>query len=1152
MPTTTTIGVFSPVTGGFYYGEILAGLTREVAAVGGQVVLLQTLDAGDSRDDIHPSATFDTPTAWEHVDGVVAITAAARRAYLDRLVAAGKALVLVSDAFDDLDVPSVSPDNRGGIRAAVDHLVGHGHSRIAFAGNFIQRDMRIRFEAFRGALAERGLVHDPHLLFEAIDNGEQGGRQVARDAIAAGLPMTALVAATDRNAIGFLEEFTASGLSVPGDVAVIGFDDVERGSFTTPTLSTVSQRFDQVGAMAGRLLLATLRGEEAGVRGAHTLPSVFVPRGSCGCPSTRPIDLPDTSDETSTDLAERLHRLLLEDAADESTRHVVDLAVTMLVAAIDRAQQDAVAVGSEALECIAATLSRFEPPPEAVRQAVALITDTLHRRAAASSRPAVAAALTRTATGLGGTLWQAHAATHLDRARDRERSLLEQYEIGMELLDRRAPDPRGLEWLQATNVRAACLALWDGPPAAGRLRIAGAYDPAGVLPDLVDTETRIEEFPPSGLLALARAPHGEVTFVVPVKARGANWGVLALVGDIDTKIGSGRETYNQWAALLTAAFEQERLLENLRHSDERYSLVAAATRDGLWDWDVKRGEVYYSRRCREMLGDPGPDGLGAPAFWLDAVHPADRTELQVILTEAMAGDPRPIEIEHRVRSEDGTYRWTSCRALPLASESGEPARIVGSLSDIEPRKQLEEQLRQGALYDEVTGLPNRKLFLERLSFAVAHAQRSAGLRYAVVFLDLDGFKLVNDTLGHRAGDQLLREIGSRLERCLRASDTPARFGGDEFAVLLLDIDPAAIEVVVERMQEEASAVIELEHHRVAVSASIGIATSDGAYVNAEDVLRDADIAMYHAKSLGPGSFAFFDADLYTGAVNRLGLQAELRDALRLGQFEMHYQPIVDLDAPGTDHFEALIRWRHPARGLVPPGDFLPMLEETGLIVSLGRWVIAEICRQIAEWRTTFPGPVNVSLNLSHREFWDPGLLSHLQQSLAAHRLTPDCLTVEITEGVIMRKPGAAERILNALHGAGFDIHIDDFGTGHSSLHALHRFAVQALKIDRSFVQNMPTDSRTAELVQVIVAMGAALGLDVVAEGVETLEQLEQLAAMGCRRAQGYWFTRAVDGRSAGELLGHDLHAERLTMDDRPRSNARSIHSARGSDRRSCA
>ncbi len=994
MSKRITIGVLSPMTGGSYYGKILAGITREVAAVGGRVVLVQTLHAGLRSDEVVGAPDFVTPTAWEHIDGVISIATATQRNYLDRLQAAGKAVALASDVIDGFDAPSATPDNSTGVVATVDHLVWHGHTAIGFGANLVQPDMRARYDAYRAALAAHGIEPSPKWFFSAFDNGEDGGRDVACQLVAGGTPVTALVLATDRNAIGCLAQLAELGVDVPGDVAVVGFDGLEDGTYTEPTLSTVRQPYDEIGAAAARLVLAQLRGDDVEHR-AHLSPSEFVPRGSCGCSGEDGAMAPDG----------------------------------------------------------------------------------------------------------GAGFWRDEARMRFERTTRRENSMREQYEIGIQLLDHERADPRSLEWLAATDVRGACLALWDGDPSNGRLQIVGAYDPDAALSGVLGTTCGVEQFPPSSLIELAEPEANEVTIVVPVNVRGRDFGLLAVTGEVDALSANGRETHNQWAALLTAALEQQALLESVRTSEKRYSLWALATDDGLWDWDLTTDTIYYSGRCMQMLGHEYRGGTAGQDVWFDAVHPDDLERVRHELRTAVR-KVEPVLFEHRIRSADGSFRCISCRALPVGPPNGTAVRIVGSIHDSEPRKQLEEQLRQGALYDEVTGLPNRKLFLERLTLTIAQARRSPELRYAVVFLDLDGFKLVNDSLGHHVGDRFLAKIGERLRAGLRETDLAARFGGDEFAVLLHAIDPGGVAPLVERMQASLAEPIELEGHEVAVTASVGIAMSGRGHTNAEDVLRDADIAMYHAKSLRRGSFAVFDAGMHAGMITRLGLQAELRTAMDRRQFEVHYQPIVDFDNTGTDHFEALVRWRHPELGLVPPVEFLPAMEETGLMVRLERWIVDEVCRQIAQWQGTYEGAVNVSVNVSHRLFWDTSLLPHILDCLRRHRLTPANLTLEITAGVIVRNPDVAEGIIQALHAAGIDLQIDNFGTGMSSLHALHRFPIHGLKIDRSFIRDLDVDPRTTELVRVILEMGRALGVDVVAEGVETEAQLELLPRDGLSRCAG--------------------------------------------------
>ena len=1018
MTKSITVGVLSPVTGGFYYGKIVAGIAREVAAASGHVVLIQTLDAGLGSDEVVSAPDFATPTAWDHLDGVISIASATHRNFLYRLRAAGKVIVLASDEVEGFAAPSATPDNAHGVTDAVAHLFAHGHTRIGYAANLIQPDMRARHDAYVAAMLAHGVEPDEKWFFDAFDNGELGGRDVAQQILAAGMPVTALVLATDRNAIGCLEQLADLGISVPGELAIVGFDGLEAGAHTRPTLSTVSQPYGEIGASAARLVLALLRGDYVEPR-AHLSHSQFLPRGSCGCPDDD-FSLP----------------------ADGKVR-----------------------------------------------------------------------------------FWRDEAKMRFARSTLREKSMREQYQISMQLLDRERADPQELHWLEATEVRGACLALWDGDSSAGRLRIVGVHDPDDRMPQLVGRMCTVEQFPPTSLIECADAGANEVTIVVPVKARGLDFGLLAVSGEVDALSTNGRETHNQWAALLTAALEQQNLVENVRISEERYGLWAEATNDGLWDWDLTTGNIYYSGRCMELFGHAYRGGNAGLSMWLDAIHVDDLDRVRRTLDAAITDPPEPIAFEHRVRSADGTYRCLTCRALPVGSPAGPAVRMVGSIHDSEPRKQLEERLRQWALYDEVTGLPNRKLFLDRLNFAINDARTPSGLRFAVVFLDLDGFKLVNDSFGHLAGDRLLTQMGQRLRSGLRPTDLAARFGGDEFALLLHNLDPSAIAQIVERMQASLAQPIDVDGHRVAVTASVGIATSEGGYTNAEDVLRDADIAMYHAKSRNSGSFAVFDVAMRATVVARMELQSEIRQAVQRKEFEIRYQPIVGLSEDHTtDRFEALVRWRHPRRGVVGPDEFLPDVQEIGLIVSLGHWVLDEVCRQIAEWQRSFDSLVNVSVNVSQRELLEPGLLAHVLDCVRRHGLVPANVTLEITESMILRHPDAAAIIIADLHAAGIGVQIDGVGAGASAINALRWFPIQALKIDRTFIRDLEVDQRTMTLVQILIEMGHALGFDVVAQGVETEGQLEILREMGCRRAQGFLFNEAVDADEAGRLLGLPLAA----------------------------
>ena len=433
------------------------------------------------------------------------------------------------------------------------------------------------------------------------------------------------------------------------------------------------------------------------------------------------------------------------------------------------------------------------------------------------------------------------------------------------------------------------------------------------------------------------------------------------------------------------------------------------------------------------------------------------------------------------------------------------------------------------------------MFLGRLNDAVALWHRSQ-TPFAVIFLDLDGFKAINDSLGHQIGDRVLTAVGTRIKQELREVDTGARFGGDEFAILLHDTAEDGVLQVAQRVQRRLAEPIDLDGHVFAIGASLGVATFAIDYTSAEDVLRDADTAMYGAKETERGTMSFFDSSMHEQVVHDLQLNAELRRALDEHQFEMHYQPIVNLVTGRTDRFEALVRWRHPARGLVLPDQFLPAMMETGSIIELGHWIIGDVCRQLAAWG---PGVANVALNVSDREFWHSGLLTHLVSSLERHRITADRLTVEITEGVIMRRPDVALRLMQDMHEAGFELHIDDFGTGYSSLETLHRFPVDAFKIDRSFIAGLTTSDRTEELVRAIITMGKALGLAVVAEGVETPEQLRFLQDIGCRAAQGFLFMPAVPAEQAPGLLARVLGQRSTDPETVPRISRGTVNGGHG-------
>ena len=447
-------------------------------------------------------------------------------------------------------------------------------------------------------------------------------------------------------------------------------------------------------------------------------------------------------------------------------------------------------------------------------------------------------------------------------------------------------------------------------------------------------------------------------------------------------------------------------------------------------------------------------------------------------------------------------------AVPIVDSQNQAQGAVIVFRDITERLKTNQQLFHHAYYDSLTNLPNRELFMDRLQHLIHLNERYGSHPFALLFVDLDRFKLVNDSLGHPVGDQLLIATAQRLQHCLRPTDTVARFGGDEFAILLEQIsDINSICTLAERINHELGAPYELGNYDLFNSASIGIVQSHSRYDLAEDLVRDADIAMYQAKNNGKGCYAVFDAAMHTQVKGQLTLENDLRRVITDQQLTLHYQPIVSLKDQEIVGFEALSRWQHPQRGLIPPGMFIPIAEETGLIVPLDLWAIREACQQLQRWQNQLsPGKtLGISVNLSSRHFSRPDLVEKIAEILADTGIAPAGLKLEITESALIENPESAAQILTQLKALGIRIYIDDFGTGYSSLSYLHKYDIDTLKIDRSFIQYLDRNVDRLEIVRTIVVLAHTLNMDAIAEGIETVEQLAAIQSLGCEYGQGYYF-----------------------------------------------
>ncbi|HTP05488.1 MAG TPA: EAL domain-containing protein [Nitrospirota bacterium] len=562
--------------------------------------------------------------------------------------------------------------------------------------------------------------------------------------------------------------------------------------------------------------------------------------------------------------------------------------------------------------------------------------------------------------------------------------------------------------------------------------------------------------------------------------------------------------------------ERKKAEEALRESEERYALAARGANEGLWDWDLRNSSVYFSNCWKSMLGYEEKEVGNHPEDWLGRIHPDDRETVEAKIVSHLIGHNPHFESEYRILHKDGTYRWALNRGLAVRGNDGKAYRIAGSQTDITARKTVEEQLLHDALHDPLTGLPNRALFMDRLDHVLRSSQRYSGYLYAVLFLDMDRFKVINDSFGHAIGDKLLIAIGQKISNSLRPGDTVARLGGDEFAILLEHIGHLSDAVeIAERIRTELSSPFSLEGHEIFSGASIGIALSSGTYERPEQILRDADIAMYQAKAKGASSYEIFDAKMYVSVVKRLQLEADLRRAIEHKEFLLHYQPIIDLKKNLIIGFESLVRWNHPIRGLLYPTEFIPLAEETGLIFPLGDWTLRESCRQLRAWQEEYPQdpPLTMSMNISGRQFSQPDLINTLTGIANETGINANSLAIEITESIIMENVEAAAAIMAQLREIGIHIYIDDFGTGYSSLSNLHRFPITALKIDRTFVSKLTANGENKEIITTIVSLAKSLNLEVIVEGIELVHQLSRINNLNCHYGQGFLFSEPMEAEA---------------------------------------
>lgn len=571
-----------------------------------------------------------------------------------------------------------------------------------------------------------------------------------------------------------------------------------------------------------------------------------------------------------------------------------------------------------------------------------------------------------------------------------------------------------------------------------------------------------------------------------------------------------------WNYLLKKEVAQRKLVEqNLQESKDRYIKLTNSIPVGVFQTNNDYECLYVNQYCCQLMGLS--EEKIKKKGWLDAIHPEDKDKVMREWVKSIKKN-QSFELEYRIQRPDKSVIWVYGQCLAEYDSDKNVKGYIGTITNISDRILAEQQLKHNAFHDRLTGLANRELLTERLELAIHKHKRNSEVRFAILFLDLDNFKVINDSLGHSVGDQLLMAVARLLQDFIRETDIAARLGGDEFVVLLEDIDGIQEAIVVtERILNALKHPFVLDNREVFIQTSIGITTSTDGEDSAQNLLRDADIAMYRAKQRGKGKYAIFDPTMHSQAVERLHLENDLRNALHKNQFVLYYQPIFNLDTGTIEGFEALIRWQHPEKGLVSPFKFIPVIEEMGLIIPLGEWILNTACQQLSFWQKQFNLPLKLSVNLSVRQL-NNCLLKTLDKILEIYQVFPNTLTLEITESMLIENIEVTSHLLEEIKAKNISISIDDFGTGYSCFSYLHRLPVDILKIDRSFINDLELDHRNQLIAESIIALSKSIGMSVIAEGIETHNQKIWLQNHGCKFGQGYLFSPPLPPLRATMML----------------------------------
>ncbi len=1168
MQSPILIGVLSPMLASSFFSEVLIGVVDEASYYGGSVIGIQTHDLmGTDPND--PYFAINDHIASDEFAGLISFVDAVP----DELLYTynkelHKPVVLVSHKVKNFECPSVSPNNKLGVEQLIAHLVSHGHSRIGFVGCNMQNDIKERFVAYKSSMVKHGLSVEDAMIIEVDNLIESAGKQAAEVIMENGFSTTALVCATDFIAIGLMKELGKHGYEFPKDQAIVAFDDTEQGSLMLPPLTTIRQNFVELGVRATQLLMEKISGRYIEDK-EYMINTSLVIRSSCGCEES--TDKADTlrgqkiSADPYADFANSIGEIIRIHGRNE--RKITEIAEATALAIADAlvCSEDEFQNSKKSLLAKADALWKVSPRYEVVcsiQNAVLRYSDSIGTSVQEKCDYRLRS----------DQIMQIFTDSYV-RLQDLSRTdlydvLRREYDMTLSLLKSPIDGIVHLPFLKNSKTKAGILGIWDYlhedstfnatsavesniiPINSGsrhrpissdadsvsdefhtiasdkdKYLVVEDYYPNSFEENVVNKTISASHFPPKEITSLANAANREVTIVLPIKTKDTYWGLLALVGEIDLTIVTGRDFYFQASTLISVALEQRRLMESiikskheLKSSKEMYQIISQTTSDAIFDYNFDSGYVYFSERWKEVFG---LSNIGNDINeWLQKIHLDDYLAMESGLERCRNGESDLLESIHRIRYIDDSYKWLHARGAVVTDQGTSQRRLVGSITDITDRRNLEDQLRHQALHDDLTGLPNRALIIDRTEQMIAIAKRNHRT-VSILFVDLDNFKEVNDAYGHSVGDELLVAVAARLRRAARETDTVGRLAGDEFAILVDNGDSIGVpELLAERVQDILKAPFHISERDYLVSASIGIATS--ADKSAESLLQDADVAMYQAKTKGKNQYVVFKPRMQQDAHKRLEVELDLTAALAEHQLRVYYQPIFKLAKREMVGMEALVRWQHPTKGLLQPVDFIPIAEESGrLIIDIGRYVLAEACSTTAEWNRSGAN-LDIAVNLSAKQLESDEIIMTVSEVLSSTGLDPKHLVLEVTETSMMHDAEAVVVRMSKLKSLGVRLAIDDFGTGYSSLAYLRRFPVDVLKIDRSFVISIAESAEDVSVVQTLVALGRTLDLEVVAEGVEFESQLNVVEEVGCSGVQGFLLGRPLDHASTEMLIGNDL------------------------------